>query len=99
MHLDGRHLHDLVDILQRTGDVPQRRLVRQLFGTWKHREKVGFLYQEKMPVRIFFFDTFSVQKIISSEFCDCKPIGKKFWHVFQIKQQLSKQQPLLLTPQ
>lgn len=43
MYLDGRHLHDLIDILQRTGDVPQPCLVGQLFGTCIYREKVEFL--------------------------------------------------------
>lgn len=37
-NLNGRHLRDLVNILQRTGDIPQRCLVGQLFCTCKKEQ-------------------------------------------------------------
>lgn len=42
-YLNGWHLHDLLNILQRAGDVPQRRLVGQLHGSCIQRQKTELL--------------------------------------------------------
>lgn len=44
-YLWGRHLQDLVNVLQRAGDVPQRRLVGQLLSTCTYREKGDFFFK------------------------------------------------------
>lgn len=80
MYLDGRHLHDLIDILQRAGDVPQPCLVGQLFGTCIYREKVEFL---KMSARNFtaFFHQIIWHKSSGRVVCDYKPMSNTFWHI------------------
>lgn len=42
-YLNGWHLCDLFDVLQREGDVPQRCLVGQLHGPCKQGQKVELI--------------------------------------------------------